>query len=181
MGCKQSIHASVKVTPEPPKEEPITNIQDTIAASTPKLNLPEETPPDKLAMRIVTTGVSGTTFISAAVQKVRDMELPPDGAAFFENVASSHSSNLSDILTLLGRGAADLLGALKPAASIAGPLLVVAELALKQVLNWHAVSVNCANLRSAIEAIIPLVKNFAESDDLVGQYGALLVLAGRCE
>jgi hypothetical protein len=107
------------------------------------------------------------------------MDIPSEGAGFFEGVAATNGSELIDVLSKLGRGAADVLSALKPAASIAGPVLVVAELALKQVLLWHAVSENCEELRTSIVALTPLLEDFAVADGLSTRHGALLTAAGR--
>jgi hypothetical protein len=141
---------------------------------------PQEIPAETKQTRLTKVAADAASFLTGAVEKVQGMEeLPPGGAVLFEAVASSNSSELGIILTRLCGGAVDVLAALKPAASIAGPVLVVAELLLRQLLTWHSVSESCTELRSAIVALTPLLEDFAASEALASRHGALLVMAGK--
>jgi hypothetical protein len=197
MGCSAS-SATARISPATSPAESTVSLPadataaplsvDRLAVDRPKVGsepgptsnavLPDP-PVETRAIKLSRAAETPTSFISLAVEKVNDMELPEGGAGFFAGIAATHGSELADVLARLESGAIDILQALKPAASIAGPVLVVAELALKQVLLWHTVSENCEQLRASIVALTPLVEEFAASDGLSSRHGALLIAAGR--
>jgi hypothetical protein len=122
---------------------------------------------------------STVSWTAAAVEKIASYDLPSEAAVLFSRVAASDGSKLVKALVSLAGGASDILAALKPAASIAGPFLVVAELALCQFVKWDAARSACGKLRESVSALVPIVTRFGSSAELSRDYANLLIVATK--
>jgi hypothetical protein len=132
--------------------------------------------PEPIDVSVVEKGVS---WAAAATDMVASFDVPPEAAELFSRVAASDGPRLGKVLLSLASGAADILSSLKPAASIAGPFLVVAELALSQLVKWHDAHIACGALRDSVSSLTPIVLKFGSSKDLSREFAKLLIAATK--
>ena len=101
-------------------------------------------------------------------------EVPVAVVQAVARISRDNAPELTRVLGQLCGGASDVLSALAPAAFIAGPVLVVAQLALDQFSTYADSLVAAEDLRKAILAVRPTIEQFASAPSLAKRNAELM-------
>ena len=183
MGCSQSKIAPTSQDPPTAKSldtrRTAASATSVIVAAAETGSAPELVTATKRLAVVIDKASKGSELAQTAVSAVQDVlgDDLPEVLACVQRVAQDYAPALCSVMTTISDGASNVLGALAPAASFAGPVLVVAKLVLDQFGKYAEVQEQAAELRATILQLSPLIEDFARTPVLAKPYAKLLGVA----